>query len=70
VFGALVFGEDEARHPLGEAIDRHERARPVVEGDGLGDAKRHADAASAETLLDDMREACRRVRDAWSDLWR
>ena len=70
VFGALVFGEDERRHPLGEAIDHHERAHPAVEGDGQGDAERQADAASVETLLDDMRAACRRVRDAWSDLWR
>jgi hypothetical protein len=70
VFGALVFGEDDARHPSGEAIDHHERAHPIVEGDGQGDAERHADAASVETLLNDMREACRRVRDVWSELWR
>lgn len=70
VFGALVFGEDDATHPLGEAIGRHDREHPAVEGDGEGDAERHADAAGVGTLLDEMREACRRVRDAWSELWR
>jgi hypothetical protein len=70
VFGALVLGEEDARDPLGEAIDHHERAHLAVEGDGQGDAERHADAAGVGTLLDEMREACRRVRDAWSELWR
>jgi hypothetical protein len=70
VFGAVVFGEDDAGEPLGEAIDHRERAHPPVEGDGMGDAERHADAVGVGTLLDEMREACRRVRDAWSELWR
>jgi hypothetical protein len=65
-----VFGEDDARHPSGEAIDHHERAYRAVEGDGQGDAERHVDAAQVETLLDEMRAACRRVRDAWSQLRR
>jgi hypothetical protein len=66
VFRALVPAEDEAREPSGDTIDHHDR----VGGDGRGDAERHADAAAVETLLDDMRAACRRVRDAWSELWR
>lgn len=70
VFGALVLGEEDARDRSGEAIDLHARARATVEGDGQGDAERHADAAGVGTLLDEMREACRRVRDAWSELWR
>jgi hypothetical protein len=70
VFGALVFGEEDARHPSGEAIERHDREHPAVEGDGEGDAERHADAPGVGTVLDEMREACRRVRDAWSELWR
>jgi len=70
VFGAPVFGEEDARQPSGEAIDHHERTRAAVEGDGQGDAERHADAAGVGTVLDEMREACRRVRDAWSELCR
>jgi hypothetical protein len=66
VFRAVVPAEDEATDLSGDTIDHHERVR----GDGLGDAERHADVAAVETLLDDMRSACRRVRDAWSELWR
>jgi hypothetical protein len=66
VFRAPVPAEDEARDPSGDTIDLPDR----VGGDGQGDAQRHADAAAIETLLDDMRAACRRVRDAWSELWR
>ena len=70
MFGAVVLGDDDARHASGEAIDDHARAHVTVEGDGEGDAERHANAAGVETLLDEMREACRRVRAAWSELWR
>jgi hypothetical protein len=70
VFRALVPAEDEATELWGDTIDHHERARPDVGGDGQGDAERRAAAAAVETLLDDMRAACRRVRDAWSELWR
>jgi hypothetical protein len=59
-----------ALQTVAEAIDHRERGHPPVEGDGMGDAGRRADAAGVGTLLDEMREACRRVRDAWSDLWR
>jgi hypothetical protein len=42
------------------------RLRPATDGVEIGGRL----AAQYETLLDDMRAACRRVRDAWSELWR
>ena len=65
VFHRSVTPHDEAPEASGGSMDEP--------GDGHGsgaDAARHAGATSVEILLDEVRTACRNVRDAMRDLWR
>jgi hypothetical protein len=71
VFHRVVTPYDEAPEASGGSMDECERSDARGEGYGSGaDAARHAGATSVENLLDEVRTACRNVRDAWRDLWR
>jgi hypothetical protein len=71
VFHQTVTPHDEAPESSGESVDERDRSDAAGEGHGSGvDAAWHAGATSVETLLDEVRTACRNVRDAMRDLWR
>lgn len=63
--------DDATRAPRGEFVGNNGPGTPLARGhERETDAKRRADAILAESLLDETRSACRRVRAAWRDLWR
>jgi len=71
VFHPVVTPHDEAPDTSGGSMDERELSDAPGEGHGSGvDAARHAGAPSVESLLDEVRTACRNVRDAMRDLWR
>jgi hypothetical protein len=48
-----------------------DRERPASANERTVDAGRPDEAAvDLGRVLDDVREACRRIRDAWRDAWR
>jgi hypothetical protein len=70
VFHRVVTPHDQAPEASGGSMDERDRS-DAPEGHGSGvDAARHAGATSVESLLDEVRTACRNVRDAMRDLWR
>jgi hypothetical protein len=70
VFRAGMWGNDEtppraARQAQGDAPSALPDGRAAGE-----DAARQAADARIEGVLDEVRAACRHVRDSWRDLWR
>ena len=71
MFARIVADEDGGMDSRGAPTDPREQGDRRAQGGGEGeDAGRHANAALVEGVVDEMREACRRVRDGWRDLWR
>jgi hypothetical protein len=64
VFSWSVPAESDSRR--GE-----DAARPASAADETADAGRCSEPPiNADRILADVREACRRIRDAWRDAWR
>jgi hypothetical protein len=63
--------QDDAMRWMPPSGDREGREHPVVDGRGQApEAEQQAEAPPAEMVLDEVRVACRHVRDAWRELWR
>jgi hypothetical protein len=63
--------DDATPGPPGEFVGDDRPGSSFARGHEHGvDGERRADTVLAETLRDEARSACRRVRAAWRDLWR
>jgi hypothetical protein len=62
-------GRDDLTQPSGTPPD-DARTHAGQAGAHRNAGELQAEAAPAEGLLDEVRAACQRVRDAWRELWR
>ena len=71
VFHPIVTPHDEALEASGDPWTSAGGSDAPDECHGSGaDAVRHASRGPVETILDEVRTACRNVRSAMRDLWR